>query len=63
VLCVFNLSQFAQPVELDLSEFEGRTPVEMLGKTRFPAVRGGAAYQLALAPFGFYWFQLESLGA
>jgi maltose alpha-D-glucosyltransferase/alpha-amylase len=61
VLCVFNLSQFAQPVELDLAEFEGRTPVEMLGKTRFPAVRADAAYQLALAPFGFYWFQLDRL--
>jgi maltose alpha-D-glucosyltransferase/alpha-amylase len=33
----------------------------MLGKTRFPAVRAGAPYQLALAPFGFYWFQLERL--
>ncbi len=61
VLCVFNLSQFAQPVELNLAEFEGRTPVEMLGKTRFPPVRAGAPYQLALAPFGFYWFQLERL--
>ena len=63
VLCVFNLSQFAQPVELDLAEFEGLTPVEMLGKTRFPAVRAGAPYQLALAPFGFYWLQLERLDA
>jgi len=61
VLCVFNLSQFSQPVELDLAEFEGLTPIEMLGKTRFPAVRAGAPYQLALAPFGFYWFQLERL--
>ncbi|HEX7314963.1 MAG TPA: maltose alpha-D-glucosyltransferase [Pyrinomonadaceae bacterium] len=61
VLCLFNLSQFAQPVELDLAEFEGFTPVEMLGKTRFPDVRTGAPYQLALAPFGFYWFQLERL--
>ncbi|MDQ3805138.1 MAG: maltose alpha-D-glucosyltransferase [Acidobacteriota bacterium] len=58
VLCVFNLSQFAQPVELDLHEFEGRAPVEMLGKTRFPAVTA-APYQLALAPWGFYWFLLE----
>jgi maltose alpha-D-glucosyltransferase/alpha-amylase len=58
VFCVFNLSQFAQPVELDLSEFEGRTPVEMLGKTRFPVVTP-KLYQLALAPWGFYWFRLE----
>ncbi|MFN2417267.1 MAG: maltose alpha-D-glucosyltransferase [Pyrinomonadaceae bacterium] len=62
VLCVFNLSQFAQPVELNLAEFEGFTPVEMLGKTRFPVVKA-AAYQLALAPFGFYWLQLERLDA
>jgi maltose alpha-D-glucosyltransferase/alpha-amylase len=59
VLCVFNLSQFAQPVELDLSEFEGRTPVEMLGKTRFPAV-AGQLYQISLAPLSFFWFSLEA---
>jgi maltose alpha-D-glucosyltransferase/alpha-amylase len=61
ILCVFNLSQFAQPVELDLPEFEGRTPVEMLGKTRFPVIRA-QPYQLALAPFGFYWLALEERG-
>jgi maltose alpha-D-glucosyltransferase/alpha-amylase len=58
VLCVFNLSQFAQPVELDLSEFEGRAPVEMLGKTRFPAITA-QPYQLAIAPLSFYWFRIE----
>jgi maltose alpha-D-glucosyltransferase/alpha-amylase len=62
VLCVFNLSQFAQPVELDLSEFEGRTPVEMLGKTRFPVVTA-QPYQLALSPWGFYWFRIEEVSA
>jgi maltose alpha-D-glucosyltransferase/alpha-amylase len=58
VLCVFNLSQFAQPVELDLSEFAGCVPIEMLGKTRFPAV-AERPYQLALSPWGFYWFLLD----
>jgi maltose alpha-D-glucosyltransferase/alpha-amylase len=57
-LCVFNLSHTAQPVELDLREFEGRTPVEMLGETTFPQI-GAQAYQLALAPWGFYWFLLK----
>jgi maltose alpha-D-glucosyltransferase/alpha-amylase len=61
ILCVFNLSRFAQPVELDLSDFDGRTPVEMLGKTRFPAVTT-RLYQLALAAWGFYWFSLEEKG-
>ncbi|MDQ1559626.1 MAG: maltose alpha-D-glucosyltransferase / alpha-amylase [Pyrinomonadaceae bacterium] len=58
-LCVFNLSQVAQPVELDLGAYAGRTPVEMLGRTPFPQITG-RAYQLALAPFGFYWFMLEA---
>jgi maltose alpha-D-glucosyltransferase/alpha-amylase len=58
VLCVFNLSQHAQPVELDLHRLAGQTPVEMLGETRFPQI-GTAAYQLALAQWGFYWFRLQ----
>src|ERR1700758_2057971 len=38
VLCVANLSRFAQPVDLDLSDLEGMIPVEMLGYVEFPAV-------------------------
>ena len=38
VLCVANLSRFAQPVELDLSGFEGMVPVEMLGYVEFPVI-------------------------
>ena len=57
VLCVFNLSQHAQLVELDLSRFQGSIPVEMMGETAFPRI-GESLYQLALAPRGFYWFLL-----
>jgi len=57
-LCVFNLSHVAQPLELDLARYAGSTPVEMLGRTPFPQVTE-RTYQLALAPFGFYWFMLE----
>ncbi|MCC7498045.1 MAG: maltose alpha-D-glucosyltransferase [Bryobacterales bacterium] len=58
VLCVANLSRFSQPVELDLREFSGMTPVEMLGYTEFPRI-GEAPYLLTLAPYGFYWFELQ----
>ena len=58
VLCVFNLSQFAQPVELDLKAYQGCIPIEMLGGTEFPSI-GEGLYQLALAPRGFYWFLLR----
>jgi maltose alpha-D-glucosyltransferase/alpha-amylase len=58
VLCVNNLSRFAQPVELDLRRFNGMTPIELLGKVHFPRI-GELPYLLTLAPHGFYWFALE----
>ncbi len=60
-LCVFNLSSSAQPVELDLTPYQGMTPVEMLGGTKFPTVTD-QPYQLALGGYGFYWFMLRSAG-
>jgi maltose alpha-D-glucosyltransferase/alpha-amylase len=61
-LCVHNLARSAQAVELDLSAFQGRTPVEMLGRTAFPKV-GELPYLLTLAPRGFFWFLLEDRDA
>jgi maltose alpha-D-glucosyltransferase/alpha-amylase len=58
VLCVNNLSRFAQPCELDLRRFTGFVPVELIGKVRFPPI-GELPYFLTLAPHGFYWFALE----
>jgi maltose alpha-D-glucosyltransferase/alpha-amylase len=58
VLCVFNLSPTAQYAELDLADYNGRTPVEMLGQTEFPRV-GELPYLLTLSPWGFYWFLLQ----
>jgi maltose alpha-D-glucosyltransferase/alpha-amylase len=58
ILVVANLAATAQPVELDLSGYEGRTPVEMLGGSHFPDL-GELPYLLTLWPHGFYWFRLE----
>jgi maltose alpha-D-glucosyltransferase/alpha-amylase len=58
VLCVNNLSRFAQPVELDLRRHAGCVPVELVGKVRFPRITD-APYILTLAPHGFYWFSIE----
>ncbi len=58
LLCVANLSRSAQPTELDLSPWKGRVPLEMLGRTRFPAI-GELPYMITLAPYGFYWFRLQ----
>jgi maltose alpha-D-glucosyltransferase/alpha-amylase len=58
VLCVNNLSPNPYPVELDLSRFNGRSPVELIGKVRFPPI-GELPYLLTLPGHGFYWFSLE----
>jgi maltose alpha-D-glucosyltransferase / alpha-amylase len=57
-LAIANLSRFVQPVELDLKEFSGRSPVEMLGRVEFPPI-GELPYFLTLGPHSFYWFQLQ----
>ena len=57
ILCVNNLSRFAQPVELNLARFEGRLPVEMAGRIPFPPI-GALPYFLTLGSYGFHWFDL-----
>jgi maltose alpha-D-glucosyltransferase/alpha-amylase len=57
LLCVNNLSRFAQPVELHLGRFSARTPIELAGRVPFPRI-GELPYLLTLAGHGFYWFQL-----
>jgi maltose alpha-D-glucosyltransferase/alpha-amylase len=59
VLCVANLSRFAQPVDLNLAELEGMTPVEMSGYVEFPAI-GPGPYRLTLGAYGFFWLELHS---
>ncbi|TVS15817.1 MAG: maltose alpha-D-glucosyltransferase [Planctomycetaceae bacterium] len=58
VLVVANLSHTAQFVELDLAAHEGKTPVELSGRTRFPRI-GELPYLLTMMPYAFYWFILQ----
>jgi maltose alpha-D-glucosyltransferase/alpha-amylase len=60
ILCVANLSRVPQPAVLELQEFAGATPVEMLGYTSFPTI-GTTPYPLTLGAYGFYWFELQRL--
>jgi len=61
LLCVHNLARSAQAVELDLSAYEGRYPVELFGRSRFPRI-GELPYLLTLGSRGFYWFELAEEG-
>jgi maltose alpha-D-glucosyltransferase/alpha-amylase len=61
VLCVANVSRHIQPAMLDLSEYAGATPIELLGYTRFPRVER-TPWFLSLAGYGFAWFELRGAG-
>jgi maltose alpha-D-glucosyltransferase/alpha-amylase len=61
VLCVANLSRFAQPASLDLAGFAGYSPVEMLGYVSFPQIEK-APYAITLAPYSFLWLELQAPG-
>jgi len=62
ILCVVNISGSAQAMELDLSEFRGVAPIELMGGSVFPPI-SSAPYLLTLAAYGFFWFRLEKIEA
>jgi maltose alpha-D-glucosyltransferase/alpha-amylase len=58
VLCIANLSRYAQPVSLDLSAYADQEPVEMIGYVNFPTITA-EPYALSLAPYSFIWLELQ----
>jgi len=59
VVCVNNLSRFAQSAEVSFSRFEGVTPIELIGRASFPVV-SQAAYPMTIGPYGYYWLEIEA---
>jgi maltose alpha-D-glucosyltransferase/alpha-amylase len=57
VLCVYNLSRFAQPAELHMTHMAGKLPIELMGRVPFPNV-GELPFFVTLPPYGFFWFAL-----
>jgi maltose alpha-D-glucosyltransferase/alpha-amylase len=57
VLCIHNLSRFAQPAELELAKYAGWMPIELLGRVPFPVITEGS-YPVTLGSHGYYWLEL-----
>ncbi|MBI5582057.1 MAG: maltose alpha-D-glucosyltransferase [Deltaproteobacteria bacterium] len=57
LLVVANLSRFVQYADLDLAAYQGMVPVELFGKTAFPAIQS-TPYFLSIGPHSFFWFYL-----
>jgi maltose alpha-D-glucosyltransferase/alpha-amylase len=58
ILVVLNLSRYAQPVELDLSGYEGFQPVELQSRNKFPIIKD-TRYFLSMGAHSFQWFALQ----
>jgi maltose alpha-D-glucosyltransferase/alpha-amylase len=58
ILVIANLSRFVTYAQLDLTNYQGLVPVEMIGRTPFPAINENL-YFISLGPHTFFWFTLE----
>ena len=58
MLIVCNLSDQPQQVILNLPNFVGRTPHDVLSDQSLPSIRE-ADYSLSLAPYQYYWLALR----
>ncbi len=58
ILVVANLSRYTQPLELDLEEYEGYTPIEVFSTNKFPSINGDH-YFISMAGYDCEWFVLE----
>jgi maltose alpha-D-glucosyltransferase/alpha-amylase len=58
ILTVANLSRFVQCVEIDLSAFKGKVPVELFGQTEFPPIGDLPYFHYP----GSSWFLLVQAG-
>ncbi len=59
ILVVTNLSRYSRMAEINLSPYEGYTPEEIFGGSRFKTIEK-TPYVLSLSPYGYYLFRLHS---
>jgi maltose alpha-D-glucosyltransferase / alpha-amylase len=58
ILVIVNLSRFSQAAEINLSEYQGYSPVEVFSHNKFPLIRKDP-YLFTVGPHGYYWFLLK----
>ncbi len=57
ILVVVNLSRFSQVVDVDLSDYAGRTPKEVFSQNKFPIIKE-SPYLFTMGPHDTYWLLL-----
>jgi maltose alpha-D-glucosyltransferase/alpha-amylase len=59
MLVVANLSRYSQAAELDLNEYKGYVPTEILSRNKFPAVKDDIPYFFTLGGYATQTFLME----
>jgi maltose alpha-D-glucosyltransferase/alpha-amylase len=59
LLVIVNLSKYAQPAELDISNYKGYIPVELFSKNKFPIIKEDVPYLFTLGSHEYEWFILQ----
>ena len=57
ILCVLNLSEEQQQIELNLSEFTGRKLWDLVSNSDFASI-DQSRLLISIEPYGFYWLKL-----
>lgn len=58
ILVVANISRYPQQADIDLNEYAGFTPEEVMSRNRFQTIEKNP-YSIILGPYGYYWFLLK----
>ncbi len=58
-LCIFNLSSKSEAARLELYDYAGYKPVELLGGSVFPRIPDDEEYVITLPPSSFFIFMLQ----
>lgn len=58
-LCIFNLSSKSEAARLELYDYAGYKPVELLGGSVFPGIPDDEEYVVTLPPSSFFIFMLQ----
>ena len=61
LLVVVSLSRYSQPAEINLDEFKGYQPIEIVSKNKFPLIKGDTPYFFTLEPYSCNSFVLEKV--
>jgi maltose alpha-D-glucosyltransferase/alpha-amylase len=57
LICILNLTDQPQSVQLDLSRWDGAEVIDLLTEEVFPTVTA-APYPVTLKPWAFHWLKL-----